>query len=187
MAECWLRSNRRVAAFGAIVPAARVLVGVWLATGWAGTGASSAPRWIGAVVTGIGGVLLATWLFVAGSPRLAYEHGYLVVALRVHRVLRVPIELVECFFLGQGPSHLPGPAGARARTANVVVRLAERADQWKHRVVHPMLGRWCDGYITVRGAWCEPLSTQVIQRLNLRLAEVKRDRKTDCHPDKGAM
>jgi hypothetical protein len=186
MAECWLRSNRRVAAIGAIVPAVVGLVGVLLAAGWLGTGSSSVPRWIGAIVTGVGGVFLATWLYVAGGPRLAYEHGYLVVALRVHRVLRVPIELVECFFLGQGPSHLPGPAGAGAQTADVVVRLAERADEWKHRVVHPMLGRWCDGYITIRGAWCEPLSALVIQRMNWRLAEVKRDRKTGCHPDKDA-
>jgi hypothetical protein len=90
----------------------------------------------------------------------------------------VPIDAVEVFFLGQGASELPNLRGREPETQNVVVRLAESATEWKHRDVRPALGQWCEGYITLRGSWCEPITRDVMQRLNRRLAELQRERKT---------
>jgi hypothetical protein len=83
----------------------------------------------------------------------------------------MPIEVVECFLLGQAPTMLPGKSQEHAETASVVIRLNERAADWAHRDVRPALGKWCEGYITLRGTWCEPLSVPLINRLNARLAE----------------
>jgi hypothetical protein len=81
--------------------------------------------------------------------------------------------LVEAFFVGQGPAELPGGMARSQETANLVARLAQRATEWAQRDVKPALGRWCEGYVTIRGTWCEPLNTELVRRLNRRLAEVK--------------
>jgi hypothetical protein len=99
----------------------------------------------------------------------------MIVSLELYRQQHVPIELVECFLLGQGPTWLPGKKYAKTETVTLVVRLAERAVEWSHRSTHPMLGTWCDGYITIRGTWCEPLSLDLVNRLNQRLAEVQQE------------
>jgi hypothetical protein len=84
----------------------------------------------------------------------------------------VPIELVEGFLLGQGPSFLPGKRHARTETTTFIVRLAESAEDWSQRDMPPALGKWCGSYITIRGTWCERLSVDLVQRLNVRLAEM---------------
>jgi hypothetical protein len=124
--------------------------------------------------------------FALACPRIAYEPGELLVFVEMHRATRVPIEIVECFFLGQGPSELPKLAGREAETANVVVRLAEAASEWKHREIKPAFGQWCEGYITIRGAWCEPINRDLLQRLNHRLAEVQRECKAAQARDSAA-
>ena len=45
------------------------------------------------------------------------------------------------------------------------------------RELHPALGRWCDGYATIRGCWCEPLSADLVRQLNRRLANAKDSRR----------
>jgi hypothetical protein len=66
---------------------------------------------------------------------------------------------------------LPGEHNAKTETSTVVVRLAERATDWSHGDAHPLLAAWCDGYITLRGTWCEPLDLKVVDRLNRLLYE----------------
>ncbi|HEX4131608.1 MAG TPA: hypothetical protein VHZ24_16335 [Pirellulales bacterium] len=85
----------------------------------------------------------------------------------------VPIEVVEGFLLGQGPSYLPGKEASRSETRTLVVRLAERATEWEHVAMPPRLGSWCGHYITIRGTWCEPLSVDLVNRLNMKLHEAK--------------
>ena len=56
---------------------------------------------------------------------------------------------------------------------NLVARLSQRHTEWAKHEVKSALGNWADGYITIRGSWCEPLSGETIRKLNRRLKEVK--------------
>ncbi len=103
-------------------------------------------------------------------PRIGYRRGYLLLYVGKFLPARVPIEAVECFFLGQGPLD----AEDSAEVANVVIRLAESARQWHHIRARRSLAQSCDGYITVRGMWCEPLSVELVNRMNQRLTAAKR-------------
>jgi hypothetical protein len=178
MPEIWLRNNRRALVVGMILP------GLWLAIALAAAGialATAQSPWI--VVLAAALALPPLWLlaglaYALSRPRLAYENGELLVYLELAQPTRVPIDAVEVFFLGQGASELPNLRGREPETQNVVVRLAESATEWKHRDVRPALGQWCEGYITLRGSWCGPTTRDVMQRLNRRLAELQRERKT---------
>lgn len=177
MPEVWLRNNRRALLVGMLLP------GAWLLAALTAVALSvwfSQPWW----VTALTGVLSLPPLWLLGSlgyaatrPRVAYESGELLVFLEMYRPTRVPIDIVEVFFLGQGPSELPKLKGREPETSNVIIRLAESAAEWKHRDVRPAFGHWCEGYITLRGSWCEPLTRAVLQRLNHRLMEVQRERR----------
>jgi len=116
---------------------------------------------------------------MACSSRLAYEAGYLLVNLgATGGPIRVPIDVVECFFLGQGPTLLPRPFlthDAIDETSTIIVRLAESASEWKHLDVKAALGLWCDGYITIRGTWCEPITVDLVRRLNHHLVDAHRE------------
>ena len=182
MPEVWLRTNRRALAV------AMVLVGLVLA---ATLGSIPAGVLYGAlpqaaqtsfaismlVVSAVPAWLLLHLARALNQPRLAYSDGDLLVYLEPQTPTRVPIDIVECFFLGQGPSELPKLKGREPETQNVIVRLAESASDWKHRDVRPAIGHWCEGYITLRGSWCEPITPALMKRLNHRLAEVHRQRK----------
>ena len=172
MTETWLQSNRRAIAFGAALPVAFAIVslGLWLTAGEVG--------WIRWASLAFGGLALLLMVLLAAQwrrPRLAYRDGVLLVYLRTGEPIKVPIEAVEAFFLGRGPTLLPGPQNRELKTSNLVVRIAQRAVDYAERDVKPALGLWSEGYITIRGTWCEPLSVEVANRLNRRLAEVKRE------------
>lgn len=174
MAQRWLGPNYRVMMLGMAVPAGLFCVGLLLAIGW---------PWHHPVLRGLGGtlacitaVVLGVLAYLAFLPRLSYEDGHLLVYLRSTVPIRVPIDVVECFFLGQETSQIPSRRGASFETATVVVRLAESAVQWHHKEVKPTLGHWCDGYITIRGTWCEHLNRERVNRLNRCLSEVLSER-----------
>ena len=138
--ETWLKTNRRALALGLVLPmlvAAAACAGVI----WA---ASSRQH---VVVQGALVLVAAAGLWMVGQlayamtrPRLGYEAGDLLVYLEPTRPTRVPIGVVEVFFLGQGPAELPKLKGREPETQNVIVRLAESAEEWKHRDVRPALG-----------------------------------------------
>ncbi|HEY1784303.1 MAG TPA: hypothetical protein VGG30_02095 [Pirellulales bacterium] len=170
MAEIWLHTNRRALAFGLILPGLILAAGVALATLvdalWlrAGGGALAVFGLLGMAF-----VVRQLW-----QPRLAYDQRHLLVYLAAGPPQRVPIEVVEGFLLGQGPTMLPGRRHRQTEATTVVIRLADAAPDWADRETKPALGRWCGGYITLRGTWCEPLSVDLVQRLNRRLSEVSR-------------
>lgn len=175
MTEVWLHANRRALLLGMVVPALLLSGGIALAAaGWFGD-------W-GTVACGGGGLLslagllglanLIWWMYI---PRLARQGDQMLVYLEGAEPTRVPLEFVECFFLGQGESQLPKSKGRDTETKNVVVRLAERARDWAHRDVKPALGHWCEGYITISGAWCEPISADGLRLLNKRLSDAHRE------------
>lgn len=173
--EVWLSGNLRAQRI-LLVPAAVAVVaaGIWLAWAW------STPQrgWsLGAFVVAL--VWLGERLRRVNRPRLSYRDGRLLVHLyRGRRAEAVPIEVVECFFLGQGPSLLPKPletsAGGGNEARTIVVRLAEAAKEWHHRDVRASLGQWCEGYIILRGTWTEPLTAELAKSLNHRLVQAHR-------------
>jgi hypothetical protein len=172
--EVWLRNNVRALAFGTVLPTIVALLGVGFLAGWP---VREPPLWlriVGGVLFAFGAASVAGLVALMRQPRLAYADRHLLVWLRSGPPLRVPIEVVECFWLGQALGMLPGRRHANTETASVVVRIADSAAEWRHQEVKPRLGTWCEGYITIRGTWCEPLSIQLVNRLNQRLAEVTR-------------
>lgn len=131
-------------------------------------------------------VLLALIVWWMRQPRLAFDGGILLVYLRAGGPYRVPIDAVECFFLGSGPLKLSDQIDAPYRTVNLIVRLAEKATDWADRPVKPALGRWHEGYIMIYGAWCEPLSLEVVSRLNVRLHQIQHPSDDQCQSTSAA-
>ena len=169
----WLRANRRAIAWAAVFPALLVVIGFACLIGWRST--------TGACVAGVslalGFLLGQTLLRAYHRPRVAYAAGEVFLFLRGAQAVRVPLDVVECFFLGQGPALIGAGPVRTAETANVVIRLAERATDWHQVTVNPRLAAWCDGYITLHGAWCEPVTPQRLEALNANLVAAKREQR----------
>jgi hypothetical protein len=172
--ECWLRPNRRVLWLSCVIAAHLVVGGVALAWFFPPGGERAWAGWLGLVMAGTGLLGAATFAYSMRLPRLALQDDHLLVYLRSSIPERVPIEYVECFFWGQGPSLIRLPTGNEAESANVIVRLAERAEQWRDRETNRSLGEWKCGYITIRGAWCERITPELVKDLNERLTAVHR-------------
>ena len=181
--EIWLRPNRRILWFATIPDVVTLVGGLAVAL----LVDSTAARGAGLLVAAISCVLILLIALAARQPRIGYANRKLLVNLRLRGTIRVPIDCVECFFLGQGPSMLPphneGGQPQEEETSNVIVRLAESAEQWQRIEVLPALGHWCDGYITVRGAWCEPITADLLRHLNRQLVEVHRSLRSTQEAD----
>ncbi len=180
--ESWLRPNRRV-----LVAAIAVLLVMALAASavtivlW-----RQDAHWALKVPVALVAILI--WIRVAllimhvCQPRVAYHQGDLLLFLRRRRPIHVPVSVVECFFLGQTDTMLaPGsqqePGEELIKTRSIVVRLAEAATDWHQRDVRPELGQWCDGYITIRGTWCEPMGPVLVKEMNSQLAAIHRQQR----------
>lgn len=178
MVEPLLRCNLRIAMLGMGL-AVLVMVAGGLTFAWAG-GSKVGPV-IGSTLLLLGFVWFLFTLWVARRPRLGYCRGELLVYLRMGKPLHIPIDVVEVFFLGQGPATGKDPRNQSEEggivAANVVVRLSEAATEWRQRDVNVALGVWQQGYITLRGLWCERLNGEIVQRMNRRLVEIKRNRR----------
>jgi len=169
-AEVWLRGNPRpaVALGGVLVAlAAAALAAVVVAR---------PPVWIAAVVaaaTAVDLCVAAGFVWAAAQPRLVHRGDTLEIRLSPLGIERVPLEVVECVFPGSQP--LDGDHGvADRRVGTLVVRLAERATEWRSRPVASAWGSWEDGNVVFDGRWCEPLSQAVARDLSGRLLEARR-------------
>jgi hypothetical protein len=165
--EVWLRPNRRALLMAMIVPALLTGLGGCLWS-WGG-----AMQWLGAAMIGLGAAIALILAAQCLRPRLAVRDGRLFVYLRLAAPLSVPLDVVECVFLGR--PEMQAMAGRRTRMSSLVIRLAEAAVEYKEREVKPALGRWADGYITIHGAWCEHLTLDLAQRLNNKLRDAQRE------------
>ncbi|TWU24597.1 hypothetical protein [Bythopirellula polymerisocia] len=171
MPEVWLRSNRRVIALGLLPVALLSVAGVLLYV----KAESSLLAIVAFGFLALSGLLLFVIMKQLFSPRVAYSEGYVLFYLKAGPPIAVPVHVVEAFFLGQGPAHLPlVPADSRL-AINLVARLSQKETQWAEVEVKPALGRWSEGYVSIRGSWCEPLTGDLIRRLNRRLGEVSRE------------
>ncbi|MEX0794844.1 MAG: hypothetical protein WD045_17020 [Pirellulaceae bacterium] len=181
--EIWLNGNRRpfIATAVVLLVAALVcmLVGGLLLS-------AIVPRLIVLVVgivASLGAVLLA---FQTMRPRIAFAENTLHLYLDWAGVSQVPVEIVECFFLGQDGPHDCQDKSKRPVTAAVVIRLADRAKPWHRGHANPQIGLWEEGYITIRGSWAEPINQRVVERLNERLRAVHRAQATQPIPEPAA-
>ena len=175
MRQVWLRNNARIWLCCISLPLlAAVCAIVWLVAvpqneSW------SIGKWIASGLLAVSAAVTAVFVRLARTPRLGYENGSLLVFLGTAHPIRVPIDVVEVFFRGEGPTMLGGKEDDESQTATIVVRLAEAADEWKQREVKRSLGHWCDGYITIRGTWCEPITADLLKVMNQRLVEAHRE------------
>lgn len=171
--DVWVRPNRRAILIGCALPLGAAILLTLLAI-WCGSMSRWAGLAFGALALAAGG-LAGVILLQLRVPRLAYAQDCLLVYTGEHRPVRLPIGIVECFFLGQAPTELHHSKVQETESRNLVVRLAERASDWHHRELKRSIGHWCDGYITINGIWCEPIHAEMLQELNHRLVAVKRE------------
>ena len=173
----WLQGNRRAILLGGIPVILLFVLGIapWLVPS-AGT--------LGYLVRGFGCALILLGLLAAATlarqlnlPRVACDGENLLLYVLGTKPVSVPLHVVECFFLGQGPSGLPAKQLEEAETSNVIVRLAERAVEWHQHETRATFANWCDGYVTIKGAWCEQITEDKLRELNSKLAQAKRDLK----------
>lgn len=114
------------------------------------------------------GVAFRMW----NAPRICYDRTHVVLRFPDASVFRIPLEAVECFFLGAAKYQRCG-ADPRESIA-VVVRLADRAREWKQRDLPADYGEWKEGYVTLDGTWCEPIAEAKVLELNRWLVEAKK-------------
>lgn len=185
MRHVWLKANRRLAAVAAVTGLLCVVAGGLSAL----FGATEGPA--GIIAGACLGVGTALCLVAAGGclrPRLAYDGRHLVAYLTAWRPYRIPIELVEVFFMGQTESKLPGRRGSEWDSRSVVVRLSQSGRQWHGQPVAARLGEWFGGYIIIRGIWCEPITKDKVENLNRELIAAQRqlrDRTESSSPTAG--
>jgi hypothetical protein len=172
--ETWLNVNRRVLWAGMALAALAALSGAALAC----LGTRNVARTsFGLALLAVGIVSSLVLLRQMRRPRIGHRQGRLLVYLGGAKPIEIPIEIVECFFLAQADVGVPGLEKPGTRMAAVTVRLSESASDWAERDVKPVFGRWADGYITIRGTWCEPLSVERVNELNARLRDAQAKRR----------
>lgn len=176
--EVWLRGNIRVAGVLAGVVAlldAGALGAVLMAL----RGGEKSPGWwvfVAVAAAAASGLMLLAW--ASSQPRLVRRGDSLLV--RVSPLVRqeVPLEVIECFFPGSNPLDADGSptCGERAafRVGTLVIRLAERAVEYRSGVTFAPWADWNDSYIVLDGRWCEPLSPELVKSLSSRLVAAKR-------------
>lgn len=169
MLERWLRTNSRICGLNLVGAALLAVAGTALSLAASG---HALCIWLGIALTTFGGLWSGIALGQLVCPRIGYRRGHLFLFVRgiLPLPIRIPIEAVECFFLGQEPSR----EDDGAEVANVVIRLAESTLQWHDIKVRPSLARSRGGYITICGMWCEPLSIERVNHMNKRLAIAKK-------------
>ena len=171
MNQVWLRANSKP-----FVPLSAALVVAAFAAAATGFAAFEAAGWgrTACATTAVAATLAAALLaYLARKPRLAFDGHRVLFYVRFGPPIAVPVELVEAFLLGRGPTFLPGRDHDPAETATLVVRIAERAEDFNKVDTAPMLAGWCGHYVTLRGTWTEPLGLDVVNRLNQRLYDVQ--------------
>jgi len=172
--EIWLRGNVRPAA---LLVAAALATGTGLAVLAVLPPTAPVARPVAIAYAIVAGPLVAGLALAAARPRLSRRGSTLRVRLAPLTAHDVPLEFVECFFMG---SHvLPDRDGRddvpRQRVGTLVMRIAERAAAWQARPTFAPWGTWSAGAIVFDGRWCEPLSVELARGLSGRLVDAKRE------------
>ncbi|MCE9605595.1 MAG: hypothetical protein K8U03_11940 [Planctomycetia bacterium] len=175
MAETWLQANRRAFALpiaAAAVVAVACVIGAVSLGRRSETGTSTGFYVLLAAfsVALVGGVVL---LLIARLPRISYHDGRVRFYVRFGPPVEVPLEHVEAFLLGRGPIFFTDDRTETKETTTLVVRIAEKAEEFSHVETAPLLAAWCGNFATLRGTWTEPLGVDLVNRLNQRLYDLK--------------
>jgi hypothetical protein len=185
-----LRSNLRLAGLLAVIASFLFLsslaicgVALWFSGGLSGV------AFLFSAGLGILSCIIGYLAFTAKQGRIFLKDSELIVRIGPASVERLPLDAVECFFLGSQPlDHSGDPVAsdeAAFRVGTLVVRVAERYG-------HLASGRrgpwacWEDGYLVVDGRWSEPLVVETLRRINGRLAVAKRQPVVDPCMSSGA-
>jgi len=173
MNEVWVRTNPRIYfAAAAGVAIACLLPGLVIQLNFLG---KTSTWWLPVALTGI--VAAAILVVLSRRPRVAFDGTNVRFYVRAGSRVDVPVEMVEGFLLGRGPTYLPGRSNDTTETTTLVVRISERAEEFNHVETTPTLAAWCGHYCTLRGTWTEPLGIELVNRLNQRLYDVQQARK----------
>lgn len=169
--EVWLRTNSRPYWAALLFPALMAALGaacfVW----------APSQALLGGLLLGIALLLAGLLFWRARQPVLARRGDQLLLFLGAAPPIAIPLQIVECFFSGQGEAMVRDRSGKALEASAVILRLAEAAAEWKHRDVQARYAHWCEGYITIRGAWCEPIGPELLRSLNQRLVAAQRAQK----------
>jgi hypothetical protein len=174
--EIWLRTNPRPFLAALVLPIALLLGGfAWI---WLVPRTDGAATW----VDNLGWGLVAASFFMGGlllwrskSPVLARRKAELLLFLGGAPPITIPISIVECFFVGQSEAMIGGRKGKEVEATAIIFRLAENAREWHQRDVSARYAHWCEGYITLRGTWCQPIGPELMRQLNQRLIAAQRE------------
>lgn len=173
--EVWIRTNRRAAFLSMLLPLAMTVAGAllwWCGTAW---WPSRVLQVIGLVVFFVSALALAALSWMMGMPRVAYRRGEVLFFMQLGSPIAVPVDAVEIFLVGKTGAHV-GPTGQPHEVQSVIARIRDRAKEFRERSVYPSFGTWQDGYVMIRGTWCEPVHPELLKRLNRRLHELHRER-----------
>ena len=111
-------------------------------------------------------------------PRLVRQGSCLVVQVSPVARETVPLDIVECFFPGSNRLDAEGaPAGGEQiafRVGTLIIRLAERALDYRRRDTFSPWVTWDDSCIVLDGRWCERLTPEFARELGARLVAAKR-------------
>jgi hypothetical protein len=170
--EIWLKGNSRYAWTGMLLPGALTVVFAILA----GAVWNSVP-WLAILAMIAFSLMLVICIAIflnAKMPRIVLKDDSVLFYLPGPRPIVVPLDYVECFLMASGVTTLPGNEKKEVQTQNIVIRLAERVEEeWGHREIPIEIGKWCQGQITIRGLYSEPIDVNMVQRLNVKLYEAQ--------------
>lgn len=178
-ADVWLRGNvRPVIGLAALV----AIVGAGLTAAVLLAGVAPAKSWLVFAAWLVAEAVVALLAAAAARPRLVHrrspEHGdILEVRLAPGTSHGVPLDAIECFFMGSQRLEAEGDVAddqPTHRVGTLVMRVAERATEWQTRPTFTPWGTWQEGAIVFDGRWCEPLSVELARRLSGKLVDAKR-------------
>ncbi len=176
MSEIWLRPNRRVLAIGFIYPALLAFIGSACCFAQMWYRESSWPTLVGLGLWAPAGYLFAVTVYSLRLPRLELASGQLRVYLGRSRPEYIPIESVDCILAGQSNLSLRSKGIEDARTSTLILRLSDAVEARHGEDVRGRYGHRDREYVTLYGAWCEPIDERLIRRLNRQLVAAQQKR-----------
>ena len=169
--EVWLKGNLRPVVGLALTTIVAAFVCSAVVIVW---DASPLVGWLLAGLLAGTASIVVTLAAIAWRPRLSYRQGMLRVRLSPLVLHEVPLESVECFFLGSSAVDSGRKTAVTRRVGTLVMRIADRSIAWQERPTFTPWGQWKEGAVVFDGRWCEPLSIGVARGLSAKLVDAKR-------------